>query len=86
MNYALIENETVTNIIWLRDENAQDFPTAVKADQLAVQVGDTYADGLFYRNGEVLLPPGKQAEQTIAALDDAVVNLTYENILLEYGI
>jgi len=34
----------------------------------------------------VLLPPGKQAEQTIAALDDAVVNLTYENILLEYGI
>lgn len=29
MNYALIENGIVTNIIWLLPTNADDFPDAV---------------------------------------------------------
>ena len=51
MNYALIENGVITNIIWLSSANADEFPDAVNVDQYPVGVGDTYVDGVFYRNG-----------------------------------
>lgn len=57
MNYALIENGIVTNIIWLYPGNADDFPTAVPCGDYPVAIGDTYADGAFYRDGEKLLTP-----------------------------
>lgn len=52
MNYALMENGIVTNVIVLHPMNADDFPNAVRVDGYAVRVGDTYVDGLFYRDGE----------------------------------
>lgn len=86
MKYAWIENGAVTNIIVLYEGNAQEFPSAVRLGDIPAQIGDTYADGYFYRNEIRLLPPAEQAEQTIAELDAAVVEQTYQNILLEWGV
>lgn len=55
MNYALIENDIVTNIIWLSPGNAHEFPNAVEFVDMAIQIGDSYIDGHFYRNGELIL-------------------------------
>lgn len=55
MNYALIENNVVTNIIWLADSNAHEFPNAVKLGDRPAGIGDTYENGKFYRNGVEIL-------------------------------
>lgn len=52
MNYALVENGVVTNIIWLYPGNAGDFPTAVPMGDVPAAIGDTYADGVFTRDGQ----------------------------------
>lgn len=51
MDYALIENGTVVNIIYLHPMNAEDFPNAVPLEGVPAGIGDTYKDGAFYRNG-----------------------------------
>ena len=53
MNYALINNNIVVNIIYLHSMNAGDF-AAVPMDDLPVQIGDEYIDGEFYRDGRKL--------------------------------
>ena len=55
MNYALIKDGIVSNIIWLSPSNAKDFPSAVATNGLSIRVGDTYTDGVFYRDGEKVL-------------------------------
>lgn len=57
MNYALIENGVVTNIIWLYSANAGDFPTAVPCGDVPVAIGDTYDGQDFYREGEKVVSP-----------------------------
>lgn len=86
MNYVLIENGVVTNIIWLYSGNAGDFPNAVPLGDRPVRIGDAYADGVFTRDGVPVLTPLEEAEATIAALDASVVELSYQNVLLELGI
>lgn len=51
MTYALIDNGVVKNIISLNPENAHEFPNAVNIDDCPAQIGDTYEDGRFYREG-----------------------------------
>lgn len=63
MNYALIENGVVTNIIWLYSANAEDFPSAVQCGDLPVAIGDTYDGSDFYRDGERVLTPLEQARK-----------------------
>lgn len=65
MRYALIDNGIVTNVIVLNDRNASDFPTAVKLGDRPVGIGDTYADGKFYRDGVEVLTPMEQAQAEI---------------------
>lgn len=88
MNYALIENGMVINIIWLHPENANDFPNAVPMGDVPVGIGDEYIDHVFYRNGERLLTYSEtmrqivtEQENTIAELDAAILDITYENII-----
>lgn len=76
MNYALIENSVITNIIALNSENAHEFPNAVNVDEYPVGVGDTYVDGVFYRNGfaiktheEMTIEQAQRA--LLAEMDDA---------------
>lgn len=55
MDYALIENGIVTNIIWLYPGNAKDFPSAVPMNDRPVAIGDMWDGTDFYRNGEKVL-------------------------------
>lgn len=55
MRYALIQNNIVTNIIELNPRNETDFPNAVQPLDVPAGIGDTYQDGVFYRNGERVL-------------------------------
>lgn len=81
MNYALIENGLVVNIIWLDERNAAEFPGAVKLDDRAVCIGDGYADGVFTRDGVPVLTPLEEAQETIAELDLAFLDAEYGNII-----
>ena len=61
MNYALIENGLVTNLIWLHPGNAEDFPSAVPLGDVPAAIGDAYTDGAFYRDGVKVLTAVEQA-------------------------
>lgn len=63
MNYALVENGVVTNIIWLYSANAEDFPSAVPCGDVPAAIGDTYDGEHFYRAGERVLSPVEQARK-----------------------
>lgn len=63
MNYAIVENGTVTNIIWLYSGNASDFPVAVPCGELPVAIGDTYDGEHFFRDGVQVLTPLEQAQK-----------------------
>lgn len=70
MDYALIENGVVTNIIWLHPKNASDFPNAVPMNDIPAAIGDTYTDGVFYRDGERVLTMQEQMQKE---MQDALV-------------
>lgn len=82
MNYALIENGIVTNIIWLYETNADEFTGAVKLGERQVEIGDTYEDGKFFRDGAEVLTAEEMAVQAAAlyaeALETLGVNITEE--------
>lgn len=76
MNYAFIDNGVITNIIALNTENAHEFPDAVNVDKYPVGVGDTYVDGVFYRNGFAIPSYDEMAtaaaqRQLLAEMDEA---------------
>lgn len=67
MNYALIEDGIVTNIIWLYPANADEFPNAVPLDDVPAGIGDSYDGEVFYRDGERIL---SYAEREIEETED----------------
>ena len=73
MNYALIKNGTVINLIYLHPMNADDFPSAVPLDDLPVQIGDVYDGEHFLRDGKIVLPVTAISEEQIAAIKDQAV-------------
>ena len=52
MNYAIIKEGTVTNIIHAQSVSS---PSAVPTYGTPVAIGDTYDNGAFFRNGEKVL-------------------------------
>ena len=62
MNYALIENGVVTNVIYLHPANAQEFPGAVLLGEIPAGIGDTWDGEHFWRNGEQVLSPLERAQ------------------------
>ena len=75
MNYALIENGVVTNIIWLYPGNASDFPNAVPLGDVPAAIGDTYTDGVFYHNGERVLTITEYMQKEAADMQEALALL-----------
>jgi hypothetical protein len=72
MNYALIgEDGTVSNIIWLCSANRSDFPSAVCVANRPVAIGDIYQNGVFTRDGAVVLTYPEQ----IAVLSARILEL-----------
>ena len=72
MDYALIENGIVTNIIFLLPTNADDFPNAVPIGDIPVGIGDTYENGDFYRDGEVLKSSLEMTNERVAMVEEAL--------------
>lgn len=84
MRYALLVDGVVTNIVCLLAFNAADFPGSVQLDERPVVIGDTYANNVFYHNGAEVLSPQEAltaAELEIAALDAALLESEYQNII-----
>lgn len=78
MNYALIENGIVANIIWLYPANAGDFPSAVPVvpmNDYPVAIGDTWDGTFFYRNGEKVLTRAEQEEANRQDMEAALALL-----------
>lgn len=73
MDYAMIENGIVTNVIWLSPENACEFPDAVPMGDVPARIGDAYNDGAFYREGGKVLTHAEEAIATLHAATEAYV-------------
>ena len=73
MNYALIENGIVTNIIYLHPMNADEFLNAVEIGELPVQIGDVNDGEHFLRDGKIVLPVTAISEEQIAEIKDQAV-------------
>lgn len=78
MNYALIENGIVTNIIWLYEANADEFPNAVRLGERQVEIGDTYEDGEFFRDGAEVLTTEEAAQLEAVTYAEALQVLGVE--------
>ena len=78
MRYAIVTDGIVTNVIVLNDRNSSDFPSAVKLGDRPVGIGDTYADGKFYRDGVEVLTPMEQAQAEMTEYKAALNELGVE--------
>lgn len=78
MNYALVENGIVTNIIWLNERNEAEWPNAVRLYDRMVEVGDTYDGEKFRRDGTEVLTPMEQAQEEMTKYKAALHELGVE--------
>ena len=61
MNYALVENGVVTNLIYLHPANAPEFPAAVPLGGVPAAIGDSWDGAQFLRDGQPVLTAAEQA-------------------------
>ena len=96
MVFAIIQGETIANIIEIDPRNASDFGNAVTIpDGLGAGIGDTYRDGRFYRTDpetqqeEEILPYNpleethKRLAEVQARLDENVIDTDFRILMLE---
>lgn len=67
---ALLENGTVTNMIWCSDDEPE-TEALIDPGQRPVGIGDTYTDGRFYRDGAEILTPLDAAYARLDELEKA---------------
>ena len=77
---ALIENGTVTNMLWCSDSEPE-MDTLINPADRPVAIGDTYSGGKFYRNGVEILTPLEEALKENAEYKNLIASLSevYEN-------
>ena len=68
---ALIENSTVTNMLWCSDSEPETAALINPADR-PVAIGDTYSGGKFYRDGEEILTQLEEALKKNAEYEAAL--------------
>lgn len=78
MNYALISNGIVTNIIQIHESNVSKFPNAVPLNDIPAGIGDTFDGEYFYRNGEKILTEKEKLLQHILDAEQALKILGVE--------
>lgn len=81
MNYALVEDGVVINMIWLYPGNENEFPGAVAIGNVPVMIGDTYDGQYFMRDGKRVLTPMEEAQKTIEELDAALLEAQYQSLI-----
>ena len=63
MDYAQIKDGKVINVLSIRQAQASEFPDCVPLNDIPAGIGDSYANGRFYRDGvEVKSPVQELAE------------------------
>ena len=67
-NFAIIENGVVSNVLWGMVYNSDEWPNAIQVNDLAVQIGNSYENGKFYRNGEEVLSRAEEEADMREAL------------------
>lgn len=68
-NMALIdENGVVVNFEWVSSET-EETETLKDMPDLVLELGDTYLDGQFYRDGIKILTPLEESRKRIAELE-----------------
>lgn len=72
MNYAIVKDGIVTNIIHLLDNNASDFPAAALVNDRPVAIGDTYDGEKFYRDGVEVLTETERLQAEIETYKTAL--------------
>ena len=78
MSYAQIKDGIVINVIALRKIQAHEFPDCVPMNDIPAMIGDTYSDGIFYRNGEQVKSVSQQLAEAIADTNSAFAILRGE--------
>lgn len=68
-NMARIEDGIVVNIEWFSSETVETENLKNMEDR-QVEIGDTYQDGKFYRDGMEVLTPLEQAYKDVQELQD----------------
>lgn len=71
---ALIENGTVTNMLWCSDSQSETDTLIDPADRPAA-IGDTYSGGKFYRDGVEILTPLEEALKKNAEYESALTEI-----------
>lgn len=67
---ARIEDRTVINVEWCSDRTSETDTLKNTEDRL-IEVGDTYADGHYYRNGDMIMSTAEKladAEQALVIM------------------
>ena len=72
MNYAMVENGVVTNVIWLNPCNACEFEGVYPVGDMPVAIGDVFDDGKYYRNGLQIQAPTLTDTEKLKTRADAV--------------
>lgn len=67
-NFAEINNGVVTNLVWIAEINADEFPYCVRIGDRPVAIGDTYDGTDFYHNGEKVLTTFEDAQSALEVL------------------
>ena len=60
MDYAKIKDGIVVNVLSIRRSQAHEFPECVPLNDIPAGIGDTYADGIFYRDGVEIKSPAQE--------------------------
>lgn len=81
MNYALVENGAVVNVIWLYEGNAHEFANAVPVDGRPVQIGDAWDGEHFFHDGARVLTPEEALRAELAEMDEALLETVYQNAI-----
>ena len=71
---ARIENGVVTNVEWYSDRSSETDTLKDIEDRL-IEVGDTYSEGKFYRDGEEILTTADKL-----AAYEALINELYAEV------
>lgn len=78
MNYAQIKDGIVVNVLAIDSEQEAEFPDCVEADDLQVNIGDTYKAGLFYRNGKQVKTVLQKVDEQLQTASAAALSAAQE--------
>lgn len=73
-NFAIVENGVVVKRLWGFVSNMSKHPNAVQIDDRAVEIGDTYENGIFYHNGKAVKTKDEELAELRAALAQTIQN------------